>query len=268
MMAAKPVAATVEKLKIFDLDGKPIKDIELPAVFTTPVRKDIVRRAFLAAEANMKQPKGQYEMAGKRTSAVSRGVGLGIARVPRLKTGDRAAFAPFTVKGRITQPTRVEKIISEGVNLKERRLAFQSAIAATGSPILVRERGHQVAGAAQIPVIVVDEIQSIARTSELYIFMAKVGLRPDIERVKNGISRRAGKGKFRGRTHKKGIGPLIVVGSDEGIGRAGRNLPGVEVADINNLTIRHLAPGSHVGRLTVWSESALTALASRTSGAS
>ncbi len=266
-MATKPVAATVEKLKIFDLDGNPVKDIQLPPIFTTPIRKDIVRRAFLAASANMKQPKGQYEMAGKRTSAVSRGVGLGIARVPRLKTGDRAAFAPMTVKGRITQPTRVEKIISEGVNRKERRLALQSAVAATASPTLVRERGHQVAGAAQIPLIVVDEIQSIARTSQLYIFMAKVGLRPDIERVKYGISRRPGRGKFRGRTHKKGKGPLIVVAGDEGISRAARNLPGVEVAEVNSLTIRHLAPGSHVGRLTVWSESALTEVANRIGGA-
>ncbi len=264
-MPTKPVV--VEKLKIFDLDGKPTKDIDLPEVFNTPVRKDIVRRAFLAAEANRKQPKGQYEMAGKRTSAVSRGVGLGIARVPRLKTGDRAAFAPFTVKGRITQPTRVEKIITEGVNRKERRLALQSAIAATASPTLVRERGHEVAGAAQIPLIVVDDIQTIARTSQLNIFMAKVGLLPDIQRVKNGISRRAGKGKFRGRTHKKGKGPLIVVSGDEGISRAARNLPGVEVTRVNTLTIRQLAPGSHVGRLTVYSESALTEIANKVGGA-
>lgn len=261
-----PKQPAAEKLKIFDLDGNPTKDIDLPAVFSTPVRKDIVRRAFLAASANIKQPKGQYEMAGKRTSALSRGVGLGIARVPRLKTGDRAAFAPMTVKGRITHPTRVEKIISEGVNRKEKRLAFRSAIAATASPTLLKERGHEVIGATQIPVIVTDDIQTIARTSQLRVFMAKVGLLPDIERVKNGISRRAGKGKFRNRTHKKGKGPLIVVAADEGIAHAARNLPGVEVADINNLTIRHLAPGSHVGRLTVWSESALTEIANKTGG--
>ncbi len=266
-MSPKLVSAAKEKLKVFDLDGNPIRDIELPEIFSTPVRKDIVRRAFLAASANMKQPQGQYELAGKRTSALSKGVGLGIARVPRLKTGDRAVFAPFTVKGRITHPTRVEKIISEQVNRKERRLALQSAIAATASPILVRERGHEVAGATQIPVIVTDDIQTIARTSQLRVLMAKVGLLPDIERVKHRITRRPGKGKFRNRPHKKGRGPLIVVAGDEGISRAARNLPGVEVADISTLTIRHLAPGSHVGRLTIWSESALTEITNKFGGA-
>lgn len=266
-MSPKATAVAAEKLKVFDLDGKPIKDIDLPEVFSTPIRKDIVRRAFLAASANMKQPKGQYELAGKRTSALSRGVGLGIARVPRLKTGDRAVFAPMTVKGRITHPTRVEKILSEGVNRKERSLAFQSAIAATASPTLVRERGHEVAGAAQIPIIVTDDIQTVARTSQLRVFMAKIGLLPDLERAKRRISRRPGKGKMRNRTHKKGKGPLIVVAGDEGIRRAARNLSGVDVTDINTLTIRHLAPGSHVGRLTIWSESALTEITNKIGGA-
>ncbi len=260
-MSVKLIAK--EKLKVFDLDGKPIKDIDLPELFSTPIRKDIVRRAFLAAEANIKQPKGQYEMAGKRTSAVSQGVGLGIARVPRLKTGNRAAFAPMTVKGRITQPTRVEKIITESVNRKERRLALESAIAATASATLIRERGHEIAGALQIPVIVADDLQTLARTSQVRVFMAKVGLLPDILRVKRNIKRRPGKGKLRNRVHKKGVGPLIVVATDEGISRAARNLPGVDIADVSTLTIRHLAPGSHLGRLTVWTESALGEVASR-----
>ncbi len=266
-MPPKPSTPQEEKLKVYDLQGSPARDITLPEAFSTPVRKDVIRRAFLAAEANHKQVQGRYSMAGHRTSALSRGVGLGIARVPRLKTGERAAFAPMTKGGRITHPPRVQKVITEQVNEKERRFALRSAIAATASPTLVRERGHEITGALQVPLIVTDELQSVKRTSELNLFLAKVGFLGDVKRVKRGINRRAGRGGSRNRPKKRGRGPLIIVSTDEGIARAARNMPGVEVANVNGLTILHLAPGAHPGRLTVWSESALTEIGEKLKGA-
>ena len=53
-------------------------------------------------------------MAGKRTSAESRGTGMAMARVPREKGGGgRAAFAPGTVGGRQAHPPRAVTRISQ-----------------------------------------------------------------------------------------------------------------------------------------------------------
>jgi large subunit ribosomal protein L4e len=56
---------------------------------------------------------------------------------------------------------------------------------------------------------------------------------------------------------------LLVVERDEGIRRAARNIPGVEVVQARNLNVESLAPGTHPGRLTVWTESAIKALETR-----
>jgi large subunit ribosomal protein L4e len=50
---------------------------------------------------------------------------------------------------------------------------------------------------------------------------------------------------------------LLVVLKDEGIGKAARNLTGVDIVEVSNLNVEDLAPGTHAGRLTVWTKSAL-----------
>ena len=62
---------------------------------------------------------------------------------------------------------------------------------------------------------------------------------------------------MRGRRYKMAVGPLVVVGEDDGIIRAVRNLPGVDAVLARNLNILLLAPGAHPGRLTLWTESAI-----------
>ncbi|RLF13504.1 MAG: 50S ribosomal protein L4, partial [Thermoprotei archaeon] len=85
---------------VYDLEGKVTGEVELPPVFDTPVRPDLIQRSFLASLTAKIQPQGRDPMAGKRTTAESWGVGYGIARVPRVKGGVRAALAPMTVGGR------------------------------------------------------------------------------------------------------------------------------------------------------------------------
>lgn len=53
---------------------------------------------------------------------------------------------------------------------------------------------------------------------------------------------------------------MLVVGEDKGLGKAARNLTGVDVVEAKNLNVQLLAPGTDAGRLTVWSESALKIL--------
>ncbi|HDJ89273.1 MAG TPA: 50S ribosomal protein L4 [Thermoprotei archaeon] len=246
-----------KNVPIYDLDGKIIGKIDLPKVFLTPVRIDIIRRAFIASLTSSIQPQGRDPMAGKRTTAESRGVGLGIARVPRIKGSMRAALAPMTVGGRRAHPPTTFKKIVERINRKEKILAIKSAIAATSIYNLVVKRGHILYGKKDLPIIVSDKIQSIKKTSELRDILIKLGLWADIERVKEKIRIRAGKGKMRNRRYKKGKSLLIVIYEDDGLKRAARNLCGVDIVNVRNVSIKHLAPGGVPGRLTLWVKSSI-----------
>jgi large subunit ribosomal protein L4e len=200
-------------------------------------------------------------MAGKRTTAESRGTGSGISRVPRIKGGSgRAKFAPSTVGGRQPQPPVSGKKIVKCIPKKEAKLALLSAIAATASKTTVKSRGHNIENIPQIPMVVTDDIQELRRTKEFEEVLALLGLADDVARVKDSRKIRAGKGKHRGRKMKQAVGPLIVITEDKGLQEAAANVPGVDVALVNGLNAEMLAPGTHAGRLTVWTFGALEQL--------
>ncbi len=247
---------------VYDLEGNPVKKITLPKVFETPLRPDLIQRAFLASFTARLQPQGRDPMAGKRTTAESWGVGYGVARVPRVKGTSRAALAPMTRGGRRAHPPRVDKVIVERVNVKEKRLAIASAIAATANKELVKARGHRFNDDLSLPLIIIDDLESINTTIDAKKFLAKLGLWQDVERAKEGTKIRAGKGKMRGRRYKEPKSLLIVLGEDKGAFKAFRNLPGVDVTLAKNLSIKHLAPGGVPGRLTLYTENAIAKLIS------
>jgi len=253
-------------VSVFDLEGKAVGSVELPAIFEAPVRPDLIRRAVLALLTSRLQPKGTDPLAGLRTTAESWGVGHGIARVPRVKGSSRAARVPQAVKGRRAHPPRVEKKIREYINEKEKRLATVSALAATALRELVRARGHRVEGVKEVPVVVVDEFQGLGSAREVRRVFKALGLWADVERAMEGTRVRAGRGKMRGRRYKVPKSVLVVVAEDGGIVRAARNLPGVDVATARTLNVLHLAPGGCPGRLTVYTVSALSQLAERFRG--
>ena len=107
------------KVPVYDLEGEVIEEIQLPRVFGLPVRKDLIRRAFLSAFTARLQPKGRDPMAGKRTTARSFGVGLGMARVPRIPRTGRAALINSAVGGRVAFPPTPLKRIHEEINKKD-----------------------------------------------------------------------------------------------------------------------------------------------------
>jgi len=247
--------------KIFDLTGKPVGKTKLPKIFDTPLRPYVIKRAVLAIQSGRFQPKGRNPLAGKRTTAESRGVGLGIARIPRIKGGgQRAALAPGTVGGRAAHPPVSEKKIVKRIPKKEKRLALFSAIAATASRKIVTARGHRIEDVSQIPPIVVSELEKLKRTKEVEETLISLGILSDIYRVKESRKIRAGKGKLRGRKTKQAVGPLIVVAENKGIVKAARNVSGVDVITVSNLNAENLAPGTHPGRLTIWTSSAIEKL--------
>ena len=121
-------------------------------------------------------------------------------------------------------------------------------------------RGHKIADAVQIPLIVDNAIEGLTKSKEVEATLASLGVIADITRVRDSRNVRAGKGKHRGRKMKQAIGPLIVVVNDKQLVNAASNVPGVQVTTVANLNTEMLAPGTHPGRLTLWSNGAIETL--------
>ncbi len=247
--------------EIFNLKGKTTGKIALSEVFQTPLRPDVIKRAVLAIQSNRIQPQGRDPMAGKKTTAESRGTGSGTARIPRVKGGSgRAAFAPSTVKGRQPHPPRAEKIIVKNIPKKEAKLALTSAIAATAQKEIVALRGHKIENVVALPLIVEDVFESLSKAKDVEDAFTNLGIGDDLGRVRDSRNIRAGKGKLRGRKMKQAVGPLIVVVDGKSLVNAASNIPGVQVTTLSNLNTEMLAPGTHPGRLTVWTNGAIEKL--------
>lgn len=247
------------KVNVYSIEGEVKEEIELPAIFNEEYRPDLIKRAVLSAQSARIQPWGNDPMAGKRTSAESWGSGRGVAKVPRIKGSSKAGFIPQAIGGRKAHPVRAEKNHHEKVNNKERRFAIRSAIAATTNPELVAARGH-VVDAEQLPIIVEDDIEAVKTASETREIFEKLGVYDDVIKAKNSKHIRAGRGKTRGRKYKQGKGPLVVVGEDKGISLGARNHAGVDIVVADNLNAELLAPGTHAGRLTIFTKSAVEKL--------
>lgn len=259
------------KAIIFDIQGSKKNEIELPKVFNTPFRPDLIKRAVLAIQSHKRQPYGPNKLAGKRTSAHYHGVrvgphhmmGIERARMARIHGGPpnlnlTARFVPQAVKGRVAHPPKVEKIWYEKINDKERIFAVKSAIAATALKEIVLKRGHSI-GNVNLPIVVDDSLQELKKSKSVIEFLEKIGLEKELERVKN-KKVRAGKGKRRGRRYKKKKSILFVISENKGFLKAANNIAGVDVSLAKNLNAELLAPGTYPGRLAIFTESAIKKL--------
>ena len=244
---------------IRNLDGSDGDEIELPAVFETTFRPDLIKGAVHAAQANRKQAYGADEFAGLRTPAESMGSGRGMAHVPQ--ENGRARRVPQAVGGRAAHPPKAEKDQGKKVNDKERKLATRSAIAATADAERVAERGHDFDDDLELPLVVSDEFEELEKTQEAVEAFEELGIHDDVVRADEGKSVRAGRGTTRGRKYDEPKSVLVVTSEDPS--RAARNLAGVDVATATDVNTEDLAPGTHAGRLTLWTESAVEEVADR-----
>lgn len=258
------------KLRVIDLEGRESSQIELPIQFSEEYHPNLIKRAVIVIQSNKRHPYGAMPEAGQRASAVLsrrrrkyRGsYGKGISRVQRkifwrrgTQFGWQAAVAPGTVKGRKAHPPKSSKILKKKINIKERRKAIRSALAATLLKNLVLKK-PSLSKLAQTPIIIISNFESLDKTSKVIELFKKIGLEEELKRISE-RKIRAGKGKSRGRKYKIKKGPLIVVSKDCPLIRSASNIPGVDITLINNLNAELLAPGTAPGRLTIFSEAAL-----------
>lgn len=268
--AAKPkekreVAAPERgRVHLYSLDGDVVKTIELPPVFQSDVRTDLIRRAVTAAQANRRQPYGPTFGAGMRHSVRWSGKGHGVSRVPRIRGTMIGAQAPGTVGGRRAHPPRTDAVLSKKINDRERRMARNAALAAVTDASFVLARGHRFKEDLSLPVVVEDGLETLEPeegvTREGVKLLRRLGVLTDVERSKEGRHIRAGRGKMRGRRYRQPLSLLVVVKEPTKVRRLLGNLPGVEVVSPSALNAERLAPGGDPGRLTVFSEGALEVL--------
>jgi len=237
----------------------------LPAVFRAPIRPDIVSFIHHEVAKNHRQPYCVSGDAGHQTSAEGWGTGRAVARIPRVRGGGthrsgQGAFGNMCRGGHMFAPTKVYRRWHRKVNVAQKRYAICSAIAATGVPALLMAKGHCIEDIPEVPLVVSDDVQSYKKTKDAYILLKRTKAYNDVDKVCKTKRMRAGKGKMRNRRKVMKRGPLIIYDKDQGLTRAFRNLPGVETICVDQLNILKLAPGGHVGRFCIWTESAFKKL--------
>ncbi|GGM71953.1 50S ribosomal protein L4 [Thermogymnomonas acidicola] len=247
------------KSNVYSKDGNAVAEIELPRVFETVPREDIIRRAFRAVTLSMRHPYGTSPTAGLRRVGHNYGPGHGIARLPRVAGSTRGVILANMVGGRSAHAPTTQKVLVKRFNRKELRMAKFSAIALTAVPEKVRARGHRVPEGLSLPVVVKDDVVEVSKAKDAMSVLSSLGLDEDVMRAKEGTKIRAGRGKMRGRTYREPKSILIVC-TDTRKARGFKSLPGVDVANVSSLGIRHLAPGGVAGRLTLFTESAIRKL--------
>jgi len=261
--AARPlvqVRSTAEK----PADSKAAQ-LQIPAVLLAPIRPDIVQFVHTSMNKNKRQAYGVNYMSGMQHSAESWGTGRAVARIPRVSGGGNSrsgqgAFGNMCRKGRMFAPTKVWRKWHRKINTNQKRYAVASALAASALPSLVLARGHRVEQVPEIPLVVDNAVESVNKTKAAVAALKAVGAYADVEKAADSRKIRAGVGKSRNRRHVMRRGPLVVYATDNGITKAFRNLPGVEIASVDSLNLLQLAPGGHLGRFIVWTRGAFDKL--------
>lgn len=246
-------------IPVYATDGRQEKEVELPPIFSYPVKIELIRRATTAEHSYNLQPQGHFLLAGMQTSAKYYGAmneyrsgrHMGIAIRPREKLGGgrqgKVKRIPSAVKGKRAHPHMVEKKIFENMNKREYQNAIMSSISATA-------RQH-IPELPKNPIVVKNDIESAKKTKDMVkIFESlKLGKFLDegkIKRTDKGLRRSTKQRRF-----KKLL--LLVVNSDKGAVKAARNIAGVDACTIKDLTASAFAPGGNSTRVVVWSEDAV-----------
>ncbi|ELQ74414.1 Ribosomal protein RPL1/RPL2/RL4L4 [Trachipleistophora hominis] len=252
-----------KKVEIISKSSTP-SVVDLPPVFRTPVRSDLISFVHKNVALNKRQPYAVSPNAGKNYSAEGWGTGRAVARVPRIKgSGTRragqGAFANFCRGGHMAHPTSVMRRWQRKTPLSIRRLVTAMGISASALAPIVESRGHRISGLKSIPLVIDNEmLQGIEKTKDAVRFLNELGLSEEMDKTKE-VFIKSGKGKMRNRRYKVKKGPLIVY-DGEICAKAFRNVQGVDMCQVDSLSVLELCPGGQPGRLVIWMKDAFLKL--------
>ncbi|MFH1521221.1 MAG: 50S ribosomal protein L4 [Candidatus Micrarchaeota archaeon] len=245
------------KATVYSTEGKVVKQIDLPAIFESPHREDLVKRAVLSDESKLYQPKGSYRFAGLETSARYRGrkedfgsgKNKGIPHLPHevLPKGQlgKVKRVPHAVKGRRAHPPKPQKKIAELINKKEYLKALASAISFSMDRAVVCKRANFEISVS-LPIVLESNFEKLKKTKDVVKLMEALNLTKLLEKAKKNKTKSA----------------LFVISNNTKF-KAAANLPGVDIVCVSELTVKDLAPGTHPGRLTLFSENAIPEIIKR-----
>ena len=251
------------KISTLTISGTKESEVELPLVFSTPFRRDLIAKSFTNLNSHKFQPQGRHPTAGMDVVARSNDppTGQGRSRIAKMRGGGGGrqgeAGGVASVKGgRQAHPPKVQKVIFKKLNKKENKLALSSAIAATKSKEIIESRGHKIENLKMFPIIISNDIESVTKTKEALKILNSLHLMQDVDRLKSRRPR-TGKSALRGRGTKIGKSILFVVSNSKKLSYACNSIPGVDVQEAKNLSVLDLAPGGVPIRLVVYSKNAL-----------
>ena len=259
-MTSRPVVSVYSKTGASEV----VDSVPLPAVFTAPIRDDIVQFVHANMNKNRRQAHGVFYKAGMQHAAESWGTGRAVARIPRIggsgtSRSGQGAFGNQCRKGRMFAPLKTYRRWHRKINTNQKRHAVAAAVAATAVTPLVLARGHRVLGAPELP-LVVDSL-NVDTTKALLTSLKNLGATEDLKKARESKRVRIGQGKLRNSRYVLRKGPLIVYGEEnESVKRTARNLPGVDFVNVHRLNLLQLAPGGHLGRFVIWTREAFKAL--------
>ena len=254
--------------EIYKIDGSVGGKVELPVVFSEYFDVGLVRRAILSEQSSRYQPQGHYLLAGMQTTAVyvgtysgyRRGRHMGIAIRPRQKLGGGAMGdvrrIPSSVKGRRAHQHKIEKRIEERINREEYKKAMASAIGGSSNAEMVNKA--YAYGKKKVPIIVENGIEGLSKTADVVKALISLGISDTMEASHKPRLRRGLRRGIRMRHFRKGV-LIVVKDGNAKIGRAARNIPGVDIRSVKELDVESLAPGAKP-RLEVWSAAAVEEL--------
>ena len=261
------------KTKLLNIDGKKIREIELPKEFSENIREDIVAKVLETKKTW--QPYSPSPVAGKQHAAKGKvvhrrhvwrsGYGRGASRVPRKIFSRRgsqfnweAAEVPFARGGMRAHPPKVISMINTlKINKKELKIAFASALSATANAKKITKKYSRLNEVKNVPYVVEGKIVSL-KTKQILESLEKILGKEIFEVAIKKKSVRAGIGKRRGRKYKSTAGMLFVVGDNEKL-----KTGAFDVVNAKKLSIVDLAKGG-VGRLVVYTENAIREIGART----
>jgi len=258
------------KTQIYDEHGKKAREMELPKIFSTKIREDIVAKVLESKK--IIQPYSPSPVAGNQYSASGKFnhrrhvwktlYGKGISRIPRKIMSRRGsqfnmqgATIPGTKGGRRAHPPKILHLLTRNtINKKEMKLALISALSATANSEMISKKYSRLNDEKVKAPFVVESKFLELKTKDFLKAMKEILGEKAFSVAVSERKVRSGVGKMRGRKYKENAGAVLVVGKKE---KSKTNV--LDMTNAENIGVLDLAEGG-MGRIAIYTEEAIKEL--------